>query len=404
MKTIAIIDNSDGGHRLYHMQQFVKAISSLNYKVVCIFPNVNEVNTWMQKNEPLLNKNNIYVEYNIELKPVTLFFSYINDVLTALNFWISYKTVLKKIEKQHHLKIDLFFLNNVDVFLSCFLHPKIHRLFFSYKWSGFYIHTRYMRMYKDIEKRKTRLSDIDYLFTGKNCTGVAVADEGIAKGMQYRIDKKVIALPDFTDTILPIENPTLVAEIKTKANGRIIIGMIGLETHKGIIDMARLAIKADSSLYYFVFCGYYDETYLAYCENDEERDFFVSFQNNLPENCLWNIRYLKDEQEYNAIFNTFDIIYMVYKNHYTSSNRLTKAAVFHKLVLAQNVHCVGENVTKYNLGETAMSGNIEEQLQQLEKLRNRLMENDFPTEQWKIYAEKNNEKMLPQKLAEIINL
>lgn len=95
---------------------------------------------------------------------------------------------------------------------------------------------------------------------------------------------------------------------------------------------------------------------------------------------------------------------MVYKNHYTSSNRLTKAAVFHKLVLAQNVHCVGENVTKYNLGETAMSGNIEEQLQQLEKLRNRLMENDFPTEQWKIYAEKNNEKMLPQKLAEIINL
>ena len=404
IKTIAIIDNSTNGHRLYHMQQFVSSLSELGYKVVCIIPEVHLIKSWMEKNHANLNKNNIYIEYDVELKSVTFFFSYLNDILTSLSRWVIYNKTLKKIESQHNIKIDFFFLNNIDTFLACFFHPIIQRLFFKYKWSGFYIHTRYMRMYKDIEKRKTKISDIDYLFTSKNCTGVAVADEGIALGMEFRIDKKVVAIPDITDTNLPNENPALAIEIKEKANNRIIIGLIGLETFKGSIEMAKLALKANADKYFFVFCGYYDDTFLNYCKDDADRQFFVSFQQNLPKNVLWNTNYLKDEQDYNAIFNTFDIVYMVYREHFTSSNRLTKAAVFNKLVLASNQHFVGENVSNYNLGEIAASENIEEQLEKLEILRNKIITKDFPVEKWKQYAEKNSEKQLTQKFAEIIKL
>ena len=259
-------------------------------------------------------------------------------------------------------------------------------------------------MYKDIEKRKSKISDIDYLFTSKNCTGVAVADEGIALGIEYRIGKKAVALPDITDINLPIENPPLAIEIKEKANNRIIIGLIGLETFKGSIEMAKLAMIANPEKYFFVFCGYYDDSFLNYCKDEADRQFFLSFQQNLPKNVLWNTNYLKDEQDYNAIFNTFDIVYMVYREHFTSSNRLTKAAVFNKLVLASNQHFVGENVTKYNLGEVATSENINEQLEKLEQLRNKIIHQDFPIEHWRQYAEKNSEKQLTQKFAEIITL
>ena len=404
IKTIAIIDNSTNGHRLYHMQQFVKSFTELGYNVVCIIPEVHLIKSWMEKNYANLNKNNIYVEYSVELKPVTSFFSYLNDVLGALKRWMIYNKLLKKIESHHNIKIDFFFLNNIDTFLACFFHPTIHRIFFKYKWSGFYIHTRYMRMYKDIDKRKTKISDIDYLFTSKYCTGVAVADEGIANGMEFRITKKVVALPDITDTSLPIDNPSLAIEIKEKANNRTIVGLIGLETFKGSIEMAKLALKANADKYFFVFCGYYDDTFLNYCKDDADRQFFVSFQQNLPKNVLWNTNYLKDEQDYNAIFNTFDIVYMVYREHFTSSNRLTKAAVFNKLVLASNQHFVGENVSNYNLGEIAASENIEEQLEKLEILRNKIITKDFPVEKWKQYAEKNSEKQLTQKFSEIIKL
>lgn len=404
MKTIAIIDNSAKGHRLYHMQQFVKSFTELGYNVVCIIPEVYLIKSWMEKIHLDAN-NNIYVEFNAKkIVYKNSFFSYFDDVWYVIKCWLEYKKVLKKIESQHNIKIDFFFLNNIDTFLACFFHPTIHRFFFKYKWSGFYVHTRYMRMYKDIDKRKTKISDIDYLFTSKNCTGVAVADEGIAAGMQYRINKKVVALPDITDTSLPIEKPTLAIEIKEKANNRTIVGLIGLETFKGSIEMAKLALAANPDNYYFVFCGYYDDTFLSYCKDDADRQFFVSFQQNLPKNVLWNTNYLKDEQDYNAIFNTFDIVYMVYREHFTSSNRLTKAAVFNKLVLASNQHFVGENVTNYNLGEIAASENINEQLDKLELLRNKIIHQDFPREQWKQYAEKNSEKQLTEKFAEIIKL
>ncbi|MFN8282850.1 MAG: hypothetical protein U0U67_06515 [Chitinophagales bacterium] len=405
MKTIAIIDNSSKGHRLYHMQQFVNSLYELDYKVVCIIPEVHLVKSWIESKHTEANKNIIYVEFNAkEVKYKKGLINYVDDLWYAVRCWLEYKRVLKKIEKEHHIKIDFFFLNNVDTFLSCFFHPILHRLFFKYKWSGFYVHTRYMRMYKDIEKRKTKLSDIDYLFTSKNCLGVTVADEGVAAGMQYRIDKKVVGLPDITETNLPDEKPALAVEIKEKANNRTIVGLIGMETFKGSIEMAKLALKADADDFYFVFCGYYDETFLNYCNDEADKQFFVSFQQNLPKNVLWNCNYLKDEQEYNAIFNTFDVVYMVYREHFTSSNRLTKAAVFNKLVLASNNYFVGENVVKYNLGETAASENLDEQLEKLEKLRNKIINHDFPTEQWKIYAEKNSEKQLTEKLAEIINL
>ena len=178
------------------------------------------------------------------------------------------------------------------------------------------------------------------------------------------------------------------------------------------INVANAQYKYDESVAEFLRqCQTYSNDILALSDKEMLLNVFdtisveKSFIKKLNANIEYGITvYLKDEQDYNAIFNTFDIVYMVYREHFTSSNRLTKAAVFNKLVLASNKHFVGENVTNYNLGEIAASENINEQLDKLELLRNKIIHQDFPTEQWKLYAEKNSEKLLTEKFAEIIKL
>jgi hypothetical protein len=104
------------------------------------------------------------------------------------------------------------------------------------------------------------------------------------------------------------------------------------------------------------------------------------------------------------VFCSFDIIHIVYKDFYSSSNRLTKAAIFGKLVLANDYGCVGDDVPKYDLGETTSEDNVEEQNQKIELLRERILHNRLPVQNWKIYAEKHSTERLKEKFEEILNL
>ena len=125
---------------------------------------------------------------------------------------------------------------------------------------------------------------------------------------------------------------------------------------------------------------------------------------NLPENCIWQTGILQEGEEYNSIFCSFDIAYIMYKNFYSSSNRLTKAAIFERLVLGNNYGCVGDDIPKYNLGETADEDDIEEQHQKLEILRDKIINNNLPFKQWKIYSEKHSADRLKEKFEELLNL
>jgi hypothetical protein len=101
---------------------------------------------------------------------------------------------------------------------------------------------------------------------------------------------------------------------------------------------------------------------------------------------------------------TLDVIYMMYPEHYTSSNRLTKVAFFNKLVLASNKFCVGENVINNELGEVAEPGNIRQQAEKLAVIEEKIKEEKPLKQGGKEYYLQNNEAMFQIRIKEMLGL
>lgn len=401
MKTIVLIDLFAGGHRDAFMSLFVEACLQLNVKVICIFPGSEKIkNTLLQKNIRIADAE--FIDATLTPKSTNKFGRF-NNAVNAFVFWRNYATLFKKIETQKGIKIDLVYFNWLDNLMGNFLPASVLDIVFRYKWSGLYFHPVIFRMKPEYLENKATYKDIDSVFLSKKCVAITSHDEGILEKYQKRIGKKVILFPEIADDAPPNDNFPLVQKIKTNANGRTIIGLIGLDPHKGTFELIKLAKKADASKYYFVFTGWFFAAHFEKYSKDVTNELH-DFIKNTPENCLWETGVLKEGEEYNSVFCSFDIIHLLYKEFYSSSNRLTKAAQFNKLVLANNYGCVGDDVLKYNLGETADEDDIEEQLLKIEILRNKILKQDFPYNEWEIYIKKHSAARLKEKFEELLNL
>jgi len=228
-------------------------------------------------------------------------------------------------------------------------------------------------------------------------------DEGMLEKFRQRIKKPVFLFPEIADSTPPNPQHILAERIREKAKGRTIVGIIGLEPYKGVLPLVRIAKIADPNLFFFAFTGVYKPQML---ENLSvlEKEEIINFSEDVPENCIWQTGSLQEGEDYNSVFCSFDIIYIVYRNFYSSSNRLTKASIFHRLVLASNNGCVGEDVPSYNLGAVADENNIEEQLSKLDELRIRLQTDELPLQNWTIYANKHHTDRLPEKFDALLQL
>jgi hypothetical protein len=401
-KTIVLIDFENGGHREAFMQFFSKSLLELGHKVICIMPDTLPIQHWIANNVNAGAHNILFYDKRI-INPASTSFGRFNESVSRIIYWKRQKNILSEIEKESNQKIDLVFFNWLDNQMANYLPPFIIDAIFPYKWSGVYFHPVIFRIRPHYLDNKTTLSDVDSVFLAKNCIAVTLHDEGILEKYQKRIGKKTMLFPETADGTPPNQQHVLANKIKEKAQNRTIVGIIGLEPHKGAFTLMRLAKIADQSKFFFAFTGVFKSNSLDKLSTDEKKEV-TDFIANIPNNCIWETGGLQEGEDYNSVFCSFDIIHIVYNNFYSSSNRLTKAAIFNKLVLGSNVGCVGEDVPKYNLGATANENNIEEQYQKLQLLRNNILSNNFPTEQWKNYADKHSTDRLPEKFNEILKL
>ena len=161
--------------------------------------------------------------------------------------------------------------------------------------------------------------------------------------------------------------------------------------------MIRLANTLNPNEYFFAFMGKKYITHYSEAELKEMNSFFESE----PEHCFLDFHPLQEGEEYNSVLNSFDIIYLVYENFTSSSNRLTKAAIFGKYVLAQNNHCVGEDVIKYNLGEVAPYNDHEKLELAIKKLET-VIKSNTRNPNHEIYAEKHQVNNLLTSFKEVV--
>lgn len=400
MKTIVLYDIGNGGHREAFMQFFAKSVLELGHEVICIMPETSAIQSWVQQN--VVSQNIHYYDMLIESKNYTSLGRF-NNSFSKINVWRKQKIAFQQIEIELQKKIDLVFFNWLDSQMSNYLPAQIIDFIFPYQWTGVYFHPVIFRQRPDFLEHKTSFSDVDNLFLAKKCIAITVHDEGLKDKLQYRTGKQTLLFPEIADATPPNPSFPLAQKIKTKANGRIVIGIIGLEPYKGVFTLMNVVKIADATQFFFVFTGMYNENSLIYLSENQKAEY-LEFIKNPPENCIWQTGSFKEGEEYNSVICSFDIIHLVYKKFYSSSNRLTKAAIFKKLVIGNNLGCVGEDIPKYNLGETVDEDDVEAQYQKLKILRDRILRNDFPMEQWEIYAKKHSAESLKDKFKTLISL
>lgn len=401
-KTIVLIDFENGGHREAFMQFFAKALLELGHEVLCIMPDTSPIQHWINSN--LSGESHLIHYFNISVGyPRFQKFGRLNEAFSKITLWKKQQKILQKIEIQTQKKIDLVYFNWIDSQMANYLPAYMVDAVFHYKWSGLYFHPVIFRQRPQYLDCKTTFRDVDGVFLSKNCVAITMHDEGILEKYQKRIGKHTMLFPEIADATPAHPEHALARRIRQQSNNRTIVGIIGLEPFKGALSLIRLAKIADPSLFFFAFTGVFKAEFLDRLPA-ADREEFSHFMNNLPENCLWQTGGLKEGEDYNSVFCSFDIIHIVYNNFYSSSNRLTKAAIFNKLVLASNYGCVGEDVPTYDLGETVDENDIAEQYSKLQILRNRIIAKKFPYTQWKTYATKHSTDILPEKFTELLSL
>jgi hypothetical protein len=178
-----------------------------------------------------------------------------------------------------------------------------------------------------------------------------------------------------------------------------VVGLPGiLDKLKGLIHFIRMIKLVSPEDYFFVLAGPLNIS--AYDQSiQDEINLFIQ---STPENCFIYLNYIEEGAKFNAVFDTLDILYLVYDNFASSSNRLTKAANFNKKVLAQNRYCIGEDVAKYQLGITVQEGDVQGYAVALESLKSEINEGKFPKDLYQAYKELHSVEILKARFKEVI--
>jgi hypothetical protein len=399
MKHIVLIDFSLVGHHLSFIRSFSKILIEQGHTVSCLVPSFGEVESWIYETIPGKTEKFRGFEYSFVSKKAGIH-KKVNHTIEILQRWKNDKDLIRKIENERHKKVDLVFYAWIDSHIGQYLHPILLDLVFPFNWVGLYFHPFHLRLQPEFLSKKANWRDWDSAFLSKNCLAVAVHDLTIVEKFSSRITKKVIHFPETADATSPDFSNEQYKSIRQNAKGRIVIGMIACEKHKGTLTMMRMAKEANDAKYYFAFLGVLPQQTYSEDEWLEVQEFIHSGK----ENCFFYFHPIPEGAMYNAVFCAFDIPFLGYDHFISSSNRLTKAAIFKKLVLASDNYCVGDDVKKYDLGVTVVPVNYKAALAGLEMLSKRIQLNDFPQKKWEEYVSINSEERLNEKLRAIIKL
>lgn len=272
----------------------------------------------------------------------------LHSTLTAVAHWQCTAAAILRASLEIGSPPDLVFFAWLDSYLSGYLTHHIVERIFPYCWSGLYFHPHHTRVKPAFSAvRRGPLNPHAALYSSR-CLAVAVLDEGVTEQLQSKIKRKpIVVFPDIADESSPDPSFTIARQIQQVAGGRKIIGLLGLlSKRKGLLTLLDIAHRTSSEDWLFVFAGELVESTFT----TQELERIQAGVKSAPYNCYFHFEHIPGEPQFNALVNTCDILFAAYIDFFHSSNILTKAAVFKKLVLVSNGFCMGERVNKFNLG------------------------------------------------------
>jgi glycosyltransferase involved in cell wall biosynthesis len=303
--------------------------------------------------------------------------------LAVLQRWIYAALIIREASIKIEIFPDLVFFNSLDSYFSRYLIHQIIDAVFPYNWSGLSLQAGLELLRQSPPTILPPYFHHFIVVQSYHCKAISVLDQETGKKLQKKLKKPVITFPDITDESAPNPNDIVANQIKEKAHGRTIVGLLGvLQKRKGLLTLLEVAQQCIHEDFFFVFAGALDKSSFS----DEELSKVISASQTYLDNCFFHFSMIPDGPRFNALINSCDILFAAYEFFPNSSNILTKAAVFKKPIIVSKGFCLGERVKSFNLGVTIPEGNVSKCLQALHYLSNELKSNQskFGFESYKL--------------------
>jgi glycosyltransferase involved in cell wall biosynthesis len=182
---------------------------------------------------------------------------------------------------------------------------------------------------------------------------------------QTDIPAHPILFPDITDTGFS-ENHPATEELRRFAAGRPLVLAIGyLKPSKGIVALARAALRPESKETAFAFVGT-----VIWSEFSREETAILKAAMENTGNCYFKEGRVPDGLCYNGYIRACDILFAAYRDFPNSSNTLTKAAAFEKPVIVSDGHIMASRTREFRLGEIIPQDDVDGILQSIGRMAN----------------------------------
>ncbi len=366
--TVALIDTLWYGHHATYFKEMASALASSGVRVLAICPEVEDCRESLQE---MLTDTPEAMD-RIQFASITHGKNYLpgrdHDPISTHLRWKRIAATMQKLEADSGWKVDMAFFPKLDSMFR-FASPSVPNCLGTL-WSGIYFQHYHLLTGKGLLGKVQQFLKGDPLLRNKNISIVGQLDERPTELLSDQYGIESLLFPDITDETPPEGETQLSRSIREKSKGRTIIGLISLEPRKGFIEMLNLAELADPEKFYFVFTGPFQREWVS----EEQMARITKLQEKVDSGEIDHIFFdtsgqrIPDGTEYNAVFSAFDIAWALYPGFQCSSNALTKAAVFQKLLIAEPGTCIGKRVQDFDMGAQLEAGDVQAGLQVIDNL------------------------------------
>jgi glycosyltransferase involved in cell wall biosynthesis len=382
-KTVALIDPLWIGHHPMYFSQFTAAFLRLGARVIGLCPEPAEA---MQAARSAAATDDFDQRVSIHHLPAgkRSWFRgrFEGDPLRTFRRWKGAADALYHAEQKVGRRADLVFFPYLDSYLRFLPSAAVPGLTLGRPWSGLYLRNHHHGEPPSLQAALRLLAKGDAVIRSPLCRGIGVLDERFIVPLQRYTRQTIHAFPDVTDATLPASPHPLATELRRKAAGRKIIGLIGLERRKGMIHLLRVADRARELRlpWYFACVGRFERGEYS----GEEQALLDAAARRSATGEIDNLHFdpgsgrIPAEADFNSIFASFDLAWAAYEGFEGSSGTLGKAAAFDIPCLATAGECIGHRVEGYRTGLTIPEGDSERALEAIGRILDRRDWQDQP--------------------------
>lgn len=374
-KTVALIDPLWSGHHPMYFNQFTASFLRCGARVIglCPDPEAARRNLASASGHDIHGAREMTRFAHLPTGKRSFFNGrFEGDPVRTFDRWRKAADALAEAEARTGWSADLVYFPYLDSYLRFLPFPQIPDVILNRPWSGLYLRNHHHGEPPNFRKSLRLLAKGDAILRSRSNLGIGVLDERFITPMTRLTRRPVTAYPDVTEGGLPDAEFQLAADIRAKAQGRKIVGIIGLERRKGFLTLLRaaeLARQADLPLY-FVCAGTYPPGDFTAAEQAEIQHIAAGIASGSVGNLHFDpaAGRIRDEADFNSLFRSFDIAWAAYEKFQGSSGTLSKAALFGIPCIATAGECIGQRIDRYRMGLTIPEGSAPDALAAIRRL------------------------------------